>query len=142
MSESIIKELNAFLKGQYMGIHSYENYIQKINDEHIKKELQKIQQDHKEHASKVAARIQNLGGRPVDDEGFTGSISQIMSKITGIPDTTEDMLRNILKGEDYYGIQLSEEIVKGDLDADSKKLVQEILDHDRKHVKILNNLLH
>lgn len=142
MNSDVIKELNAFLKGQYMGIHSYENYIQKINNEDIKKELQQIQQDHKEHAAKVAERIQNLGGKPVDDEGFIGSMQQVMSQIKGIPDDTGQMLKNILKGEDTYGIQLSEEIVKGDLDDESRKLVEEILDHDRKHVKILNNLLH
>ena len=47
-----------------MGIHGYEQHIEKLMDPHIKKEFQNIQQDHKLHAMKVAERIQNLGGTP------------------------------------------------------------------------------
>lgn len=61
VNNHVINTLNDFLKGQYMGIHAYENYIQKISDEQIKRELQKIQQELKNDASKVAERIQNLG---------------------------------------------------------------------------------
>lgn len=141
MQEAVVKELNAFLKEQYMGIHAYEEYIQNINDDPIKKELQKIQQDHKQHAQKVAMRIQNLGGKPVDSVGFTGAIQETIGKIKGYSHDTKEILRDVLKGEDYYGIRLSEEIVKGDLDPESKKIIETILDKDRKHVDTLNNLL-
>lgn len=140
MYEDVIKELNAFLKGQYMGIHAYEHLIQSVDDFYIKKELQEIQQDHKIHAMRVAERIQNLGGHPVDDEGFIGSIQEFMSRFT-TPESTDGILRTALKGEDYYGIQMSHEIVKGDLDVESKQLVDEILRHDEKHVARLRELL-
>ncbi|WP_407691424.1 ferritin-like domain-containing protein [Robertmurraya mangrovi] len=140
MYEDVIKELNAFLKGQYMGIHAYEHLIQNIDDFYIKKELQQIQQDHKMHAMRVAERIQNLGGTPVDDEGFAGSIQEFISRFT-TPHTTDGILRTALKGEDFYGIQMSDEIVKGDLDEQSQQLVDEILRHDEKHVEKLRSLL-
>lgn len=70
----VVKILNAFLKGQYMGIHAYEHCIEKLKDPNIKKEFQNIQQDHKIHALKVAERIQNLWGIPVDNEGIVGSV--------------------------------------------------------------------
>lgn len=137
----VISELNEFLKGQYMGIHSYEHLIQKIQDPVIKNEFQKIQQDHKEHAMMVAERIQNLGGTPVDDEGPIGSMLNFMSQFK-IPDDTEGILKTALKGEDYYGIQVSEKIVRGDLDNESYQLIESILDKDRQHVQLLNRLLH
>lgn len=140
MANDVVKELNAFLKGQYMGIHSYEELIQKVKDPKIKTELQKIQQDHKLHAAMVAERIQNLGGRPVDDEGLIGSIQEFMSRFT-MPTDTHEILQVALKGEDDYGIQMSEEIVKGDLDPESKQLIERILDADRKHVDYLNTIL-
>lgn len=140
-TDVVIKELNAFLKGQYMGIHAYENYIDKVNDPHIKEELQKIQQDHKNHAIKVSERIQNLGGKPVDDVGFMGSIQEVMSKMKGFPDTTEGILKGAIKGEGYYGIQMSEEIVKGDLDPESHIIIKEILNIDRNHVQHMESLL-
>ncbi|HLO12847.1 MAG TPA: ferritin-like domain-containing protein [Pseudoneobacillus sp.] len=137
----VISELNEFLKGQYMGIHSYEHLIQKIQDPVIKNEFQKIQQDHKEHAMMVAERIQNLGGTPVDDEGPIGSMLNFMSQFK-IPDDTKGILKTALKGEDYYGIQVSEKIVRGDLDNESYQLIESILDKDRQHVQLLNRLLH
>jgi bacterioferritin len=139
--EVVITELNEFLKGQYMGIHSYEHLIQKVSDPIMKEEFQKIQQDHKEHAMMVAERIQNLGGRPVDDEGLIGSIQNYMSQFM-IPDDVEGILKTAIKGEGYYGIQVSEKIVRGDLDKESYQLIESILNKDRQHVQLLNRLLH
>ena len=141
MDNDVINELNAFLKGQYMGIHAYENLIQNEKDERIKNELQNIQKSHKEHAAKVAERIQNLGGRPVDDEGLLGSIQESIVRHMGTPRDTRGILETALKGEDHYGIKMSEEIVKGDLDQESNTLIHQILDEDRSHVNTLGNML-
>ncbi|MBM7554241.1 ferritin-like domain-containing protein [Thalassobacillus pellis] len=140
MSDIAIKELNAFLKGQYMGIHAYEHLIQRIEDPKIKQELQNIQQEHKMHAMEVAERIQHLGGTPVDDEGITGSMQNFFSRFT-LPDSPQGMLEKAYKGEDVYGIQLSEEIVKGDLDPTSKQLIERILQEDQHHLETLNQLM-
>ena len=138
---NVIHTLNHFLQGQYMGIHAYEQHIEKLTDPHIKKEFQNIQQDHKLHAMKVAERIQNLGGTPVDDEGIVGSLQGFVSQFM-LPETTENLIESALKGEAYYGIQISEEIVKGDLDQESRQLIEDILDRDREHVYLLNQLVH
>ncbi|WP_059173675.1 ferritin-like domain-containing protein [Bacillus sp. FJAT-27445] len=139
--EIVIKELNAFLKGQYMGIRAYEHLIEKLDDHEIKKVFQGFQQDHRLHAAIVAERIQELGGVPENNEGLAGKIQGFISERM-MPDNTSGIVQLALKGEDVYGIQLSEEIVKGDLDPDSRKMVESILDTDRKHVTILNNMVH
>jgi len=73
-NDIVIEELNTLLRGQYMGIRSVEHYIQKLEDEDSKKRFQELQQEIKYSTAKVAAeRIQNLGGVPADDEGFTGN---------------------------------------------------------------------
>lgn len=74
VDNNVVKTLNQFLKGQYMGIHAYEHLIQKLPNPDVKREFQRIQQEHKNHALKVAERIQNLGGIPADDEGLIGSV--------------------------------------------------------------------
>lgn len=142
MSKDVIKELNAFLKGQYMGIHAYENLIQHEKDMQVRNTLQKIQQDHKLHAALVAERIQNIGGRPVDDEGIIGTVQEIFSKISIANKNTQEILKSALKGEDLYGIHFSSKMVEGDLDDESNKLIQGIISEDQKHVDELNNLLH
>ncbi|GAB2559117.1 DUF2383 domain-containing protein [Gracilibacillus alcaliphilus] len=139
-SEDVIKELNAFLKGEFMAIHSYEYYIQHVSDPFIKKELQRIQQEHKKHAVKIAERVQNLGGKAVEDNGVMLSIREGMLNLKGFPDSVEGILKNAINGQEK-GMKIAEEIVRGDLDLESRQTVEEILDEDRDHINQLNNLI-
>jgi bacterioferritin len=136
---NVIKELNEYLKGEYMGIHAYEHYIKNAQDQNIKTTLQKIQQDHKQHAVKIAERIQDLGGKAVEDNGFMGSITETMMKLKGFPDRTEEILKGVIKGQ-QMGIRATEEIVRGDLDAESLQIVESNLAEDRSHIHQLNSL--
>jgi bacterioferritin len=138
--DTVIEELNTLLRGHYMGIRSFEHYIHKLEDEDIRSQFQQMQQEVKHNAERVAERIQNLGGVPADDEGFTGSMHSFMGKMM-IPDSTEGIIENAIKGEDRYGVEYSEELVKGDLDPESKRIVEEVLDVNRRHVEQLNRLL-
>jgi len=140
MQTSVIKELNTFLKGNYMAIQAYERYIHHIDDSDIKQTLQKIQKDHKEHAMLVAERIQNLGGIPVDDVGMVGSVAELINKIKGPTKDLAPILKDALVGE-HRGIEKSKEILNGDLDPVSLELVKAILNHDQKHVDLLDELI-
>lgn len=51
-------------------------------------------------------------------------------------------IENALNAESNYGIGVSENIVRGDLDLESRQLIEEILDKDRKHIQYLEQLLH
>lgn len=137
-----IQELNTLLKGEYMAIQGYERYIQNIEDQKIKVQLQEIQKDHKQHAIMIAERIQNLGGRPVDGLGLMGEMAQAFDSIKNIPNEkdTRFILHDAYEGE-QKGIQMAEEIAKGDLDKESEDLIKKILKEDRKHVKALEKLL-
>lgn len=139
--EIAIRELNAFLKGRYMGIRQLENLIQNTNEDSVKKELQEIQQIHKNQAIKIAERIQNLGGRPVDGTGITGTMQEWMGRVKGYPRDREGIIELAKKGEDFYSLEISEEIVRGDLDEGSRALIEEILDEDRQIVTRLERLL-
>lgn len=141
MSDHVIKELNTFLEGHYMAIHGYEKYIQHVKDPDVKSELQKIQQDHKNHAAQVEERIQNLGGLPSDGAGMKGMMAEMMNKMKGSSDDTQFIIKDASESEDK-GIKMAEEAVKGDLDPESRKLIESILDKDRKHITMLNKLTH
>ncbi|MDX8360393.1 DUF2383 domain-containing protein [Cytobacillus sp. IB215316] len=138
----VIKELNALLKGRYMGIHAYESYMQNVKDDELRKDLQQIQQNHKEHANLLAERIQKLGGKPVDNPGIVGNVKELVSEIKGFPDTKEGIVQGLIDGENTYSIKMSEDIVRGDLDDESLKIVEKIIDEDRSHVQHLKNILH
>ncbi|WP_059105010.1 DUF2383 domain-containing protein [Shouchella shacheensis] len=138
--KQVINELNENLKGEYMGIHAYEHYIEKARDPATKAQLQQIQQDHKQHASKIAERIKNLGGKAVEDNGFMGSVNETMMKLKGVPESTKEIVKGAIKGQEM-GIRSTEEIVRGDdLDPESLQIVQSNLDEDRAHIHQLNSL--
>lgn len=140
-NETVVEELNTLLRGTYMGIRSYEHYIQKIHDAGMKKQFQSMQQEIKQSAQTIAERIQNLDGVPADDEGLTGSMHAFMHKVM-LPDDTRKIIEDAIKGNDNYGVRYAEEVVKGDLDPESKRLVEGVIDTNRKHVEQLRNMLH
>jgi rubrerythrin len=133
-------EVKAYLKGEYMAIDSYEQLIQRVQDNQLKSQFQNIQQDHKRHAIKVAQRIQNLGARPVGGVGLTGKISEAISSVKYIGKDDNFLLHAAFNGEDK-GIQMAEEVVKGDLDKHSTELVSDLLNEDRGHLNNLENLI-
>lgn len=141
MNNHTVNELNKFLEGNYMAIHAYENYIGRLEDPEAKQLLQQLQQGHKSHASKVAERIQNLGGVPVDDVGIGGKMIEIVKKLENPTSDTAAIFKDALAGE-QRGIAKSKEILDGDLDDESLQLVKTILDHDEQHVQLLSDYIH
>lgn len=140
-NETVIEELNTLLRGTYMGVRSFEHYIQKLEDEELKEAFQSIQQDLKQNAQKIAQQIQNLGGVPANDEGISGSMHSFMHKLM-LSNNTKAIIEDAIKGTDHYGVHYSEELVKGDLDLSSRQVVEEVIDANRRHVERLKHLLH
>ena len=63
-----------------------------------------------------------------------------MMKLKGTPDTVDEIILSAIKGQEM-GMKITEEIVRGDLDPESKQLVAENLDQDREHINHLNDLM-
>lgn len=140
LKKTSISELNAILKGEYMAIDSYGKYIDNISDANAKSELQKIQKEHKTQAIALAERVQNLGGSPTKNVGVLGKVAETISDITDMAkNKPSSYIKKALNGENQ-GIQLVDEMIKGDLDGYSKDLVNSMLNQDKTHVNILTGL--
>ena len=63
-----------------------------------------------------------------------------MNKIKGPTKDFAPILKDALVGE-HRGIEKSKELLDGDLDPESLKLVKSILDVDQKHVELLDELI-
>lgn len=140
MKDTVVKELNTFLEGNYMAIQTYDKYINHVEDARLKKILQEIQQDHKKHAMVIAERIQNLGGMPAKDAGLKGNMAQMMKNLQGTTKDDPSIIKDALVGEER-GIKMSQELLEGDLDPESLRIVEEVLARDEEHVKMLRELL-
>jgi len=137
----VIDELNGFLKGRFMGIRQYERLIERANDPELKDMLRRFR-DHAElGAEKIARRIRELGGEPVDGPGLMGEMQLWMQKFGDAPEDVRDILRDALVGENKYGIRFSHKMVAGELDRESKNVVDTVLEEDRKRVDELRRKL-
>ncbi|WP_285767079.1 DUF2383 domain-containing protein [Peribacillus sp. SI8-4] len=140
--QQTIKTLNKFLEGIYMGVHSYEHFIKKLEHSSLQESFISIQKDQKDHAALISERIQHLGGTPVTSEGLIGKAEGAIGNLFERNHTDEEIIKHAIKGENIYGIRMSEELVRGKLDEESLGLVHKILDKDREHVDFLKSLLH
>lgn len=139
--EVVIEELNTLLRGTYMGIHAFEHHIQKLDDVELKQIFQSMQQEAKQSAQRLAERIQDLDGVPADSEGVSGKIHSYMHNMM-LSEDTNAILEDALKGLDHYGVHYSEEIVKGDLDPESARIVEEVINRNRRQAEEVRKLLH
>lgn len=139
-NEIVVEELNTLLRGSYMGIRSFEHYIQKVDNAELRKTFQSMQQDVKQNAQKLAERIQNLGGVPANDEGLSGSMISVLHNMM-LSDDEGKIMEDAIKGLVKYGVEYSEELVKGDLDPESQQIAEEVIDTSRRHASLLKKLL-
>ncbi len=58
-----------------------------------------------------------------------------------LPNSSEAMIKDAIKGNENYGVEYSEEVVKGDLDIESKRIVENIIDTNRRHVSLLKEII-
>ncbi|MCY6369504.1 DUF2383 domain-containing protein [Clostridium ganghwense] len=136
-----INELNKILKGEHMAVDSFDKFIKNVNEPNIKSELQKIQQNHRQHTTQIAERIQQLGGNPANNVGIQGMITEAVSNIRDMGN--QDTLHYLNKAYDgeNIGVNSAAEIVKSNLDTESMTLINNILNEDRNNVNTLNNLI-
>ncbi|MDP4181767.1 MAG: DUF2383 domain-containing protein [Bacillota bacterium] len=139
--ESVANELNLLLRGIDMAVEAYEFYIGKVEDANLKSELQKIQKDHKNHASIVAERIQNLGHKPQYGTGVAGFFANTKNTLQKMADNEDtDILKQAYEGEDK-GVAMAEELVKGDLDSESAVIARKVLSEDKEHLVRMKELM-
>jgi len=143
--ENVIGELNRFLRGRYMGMLQYEHLIEKAKAERMDERLLDMLERFREHArlgaERISQRIKQLGGEPVDGIGIMGHVQDWMQKLRGYPETPEGILRDAFMGENKYGIKMSHLMVAGELDPESKKIVDTILEEDQKRADQIKQCL-
>lgn len=136
-----VEALNKVLNGEHMAIDTYDVFINKIDDPNLKESLRSYKRDHEEHARLLSGKIRELGGKPKESRGLAGTMSQSMSVVrTMIVPDKEDIIKQLYNGEDK-GIAATENIIRDELDAENKKLVNEIISTDHEHLKGLRSLL-
>jgi uncharacterized protein (TIGR02284 family) len=110
-TETDIKQLNSFLRGERSAVETYEQCISKMDDPGIRQQLEYFRNSHAQRVQKLSARISTLGGVPDDDSGMWGSFAKLVeggAKIFG----RDAAIAALEEGEDHgvkdYGRDLDD----------------------------------
>lgn len=141
MNSEDIKNLNSILEGEYIAIKSFDGLIRHADDVNAKNELKKIQKTHKQHASQLSTKIQDLGGNPHRGIGIDGMVSGTISNIKHIG-TTDNVsyLKEALQ-EENLGTKAVNEMLTSNTDLSSDQLLNEIISQHQTNINSLNNLI-
>lgn len=139
-NKETIKVLNELLQGEYMAVESFNNFISRVEDDRIKIGLQDVQKQHRENIDILANYIQNIGGQADENLGMKGKMAELKLNLDLIKSNDEDIIKEAIEGE-TNGIEMTEKILRGNLDDKSRDLTGKILANDRKSIDKLNSLL-
>ena len=137
----VIKSLNQLVQGEYMSIEAFNIYISKLRDDKVRTTFQQVQNQHRENIKNLTYYIQELGGQPKENTGLRGTMADMkinMQTSSEIPPS--DYIKKAIEGM-TKGIQMTENLLRGDLDDSSRKLVGEILQKDRESIEKLRGLI-
>ena len=140
-NEEIIKSLNKLLLGEHMAIESFNNFISKLEDNHVKATFQEVQKQHRDNVEILADYIQDIGGQPEENLGMKGKMADIkinMDLKSGV-DSIE-VIEKAIDGE-TQGVNMAEKVLRGELDDKSRDLAGEILKNDRDSIEKLELLI-
>lgn len=135
-----IETLNDLLQGENMAVDAFNIYIDRVEDENIKKAFQEVQNQHRENMSVLANHIQDLGYEPKEKLGFKGVMADFMINMNlALGKDSSDILNKAIEGE-MKGIKMAEEVSRGNLDEESREIVSQVLQDDRSSLAKLQRL--
>src|SRR5690606_14996666 len=75
-TEQDIKQLNSFLRGELSAVETYQQCIEKVENEQVRSQLLGLQESHRSRAILLKERILGLGGEPEQSAGAWGSLAK------------------------------------------------------------------
>ncbi|HEY8889874.1 MAG TPA: ferritin-like domain-containing protein [Clostridium sp.] len=140
MNKENINNLNYILEGEYMAINNFDDLIGHATDAN-NNELRKIQQTHRELASRISTKIQKLGGNPSGSIGIQGIVSATISNIKHISATDNtSYLKEALLSE-HQGIKNVNEFFSDTDDPVTSEILNTIITEYQNNINSLNTLI-
>jgi uncharacterized protein (TIGR02284 family) len=75
-TEQDIKQLNSFLRGELAAVETYQQCIEKVEDENVRSQLLVLKESHRIRVILLKERVLALGGQPEESAGVWGSVTK------------------------------------------------------------------
>lgn len=141
MDTDLIKKLNNLAQVDIDAYHAYTQAIESLDDQEIKEQLIRFQQDHVQHIKNFEKVVSDLGGEPVDFsrdfKGFLISGYTSVRSLTGDVGTLKAMDTNEIITNRSYDDMLKDE----DLPSDIRKMIEQHSNDEKRHLAYIKKKL-
>lgn len=74
-----IEKLNSFLRGELSAVETYNQAIEKLDDDPaLRQRLQSLRDSHRERVLELSSRVRVLGGKPDETSGAWGGFAKLV----------------------------------------------------------------
>lgn len=133
--------VNSLLKGEMSAIATYEQALDKIQDEESREQLKEIHQNHKEAAKYLRDKVSAMGMKPAETSGVWGNWAKIYmggAKLIG-----EEATLGALKDGEKHGIsEYREALAMENMPKETSSHISDtLLANQQSHLESLNMLI-
>jgi len=133
--------LNALLRGELAAVETYDQAMDKFEDQHVLADLQKIREEHARAVMQLRDKVTHFGGKPPAGSGLWAAFAAVVTA-KGKPPGPATALSALRQGEEY-GVNQYEDALKNEhVNPECKEMIRvDLLPNCRKHIEELNRLL-
>ena len=139
-----IETLNKFLKDELSATETYQQALDKLQEDAglgESKDLRPIYEAHKEAVSSLQALISRLGGTPCEDSGAWGTWAKLVQGGANLLGK-ETALKSLQGGEKSGAEAYEEALQNTELSSDIRSLIEtKLLPAQQAHIRTLDRLL-
>lgn len=128
--EEVLETMNHLLQGAYIGIDSYNRYLNHIDDYDLRHRLEKQELLHQRIAHELSSHIRDLGGIPAENAGLKGTMANFIVNLHLAGNRSAFEILNLIADGLRAAIDKLERAAMK-LEGDSKALVEKHLIQDR-----------
>lgn len=122
--------LNHLLHGMHIGNQSLQSFINALDDDQLRHQLEKMEKQYLILAQEFSSHIRDLGGTPSDSTGVSGTMAKLSTIVSNaMAETPLDIINEISKGLNM-GIDSFEQVLPK-LKGSSKTIVEKSLQSAR-----------
>jgi uncharacterized protein (TIGR02284 family) len=139
--DQTIDQLNSLLRGEISAVETYQQAIEKVDDEHASdaKALRAIAQEHGEDAQTLREAVERLGGEADDSSGPWGTWAKTVQGVAKLFGDAS-ALKALKEGEEH-GLKDYREALD-DVDEASRTLItSRLIPNQQRHIATLDGMI-
>jgi len=136
-----LEPLRKLLRGELSSVETYNQVLEKVQDEPEAEELKQIWREHQEAVDTLTKHVRSHGGTPDTSSGPWGTFAQAVTASAKIFGETA-ALKALKEGEEHGIKEYEEALENKELDSECREVISSsLLPRQRRHIEVLDRLM-